>query len=121
MAEFVPVYTPQRDVQRTQNRVLETIGKTVRPEARVRTASFSAAAGGSYRVTSTTTATLDVVLPPATADTRDQAIRVYVDDPIGGVRFTCPGGDVDGFADITLFVTALVLLYSNGAGRWSRA
>jgi hypothetical protein len=118
---FVPVYTADQAVRRLQDRVQRATTSPTQ-QNKLYTESFTAAPGGTYRVRSTTSAVLEVTLPPATPDTwgRDKAIMIMVDNTVGNIRVTCPSGQVSGGAALTTASTRVLHFLSNGAGDWPR-
>lgn len=114
---FVPVHTPDPALRRVQDRVQRATTAPAQ-SAGLRTESFDAAAGATYRVRSTTTATLDVRLPQATAATFDKRVTLLVSRPVGSVRVTCPTGTVNATTSDTISATSAKIYISDGDGGW---
>lgn len=117
---FVPVYTPDRAQRQLQDRVQRATTSPAQSPA-LRTKSFNAAAGAVYRVRSTSTSTLDVLLPASTAADFGRSVTLLVDQPVGSVRVTCPTGTINAVASVTIESTGLHIYVSDGAGGWLQA
>lgn len=116
---FVPVYNADPVIRRLQDRVQRATTAPAQSSG-LRTESFDAAVGGVYRVRSTSTATLEVRLPQATAATYGQSVTIILDNPVSSVRFTCPTGQVNGGASVSVGSSVAQVFLSNGDNGWFR-
>lgn len=114
---FVPVYSADQVMRRLQDRVQRAVTAPAQSPA-LRTESFDAAAGATYRVRPTTTSTLDVRLPKADASNFGKLVTLLISRPIGSVRVTCPTGTVNASTSALYSVTGLHHFASDGDGDW---
>lgn len=114
---FVPVYSADRALRAVQDRVQRATKAPVQSPA-LRTESFDAAAGATYRVRATTASLLDVRLPKSDASTFGKTVTLLVDRTVSAIRVTCPTGTVNGSDALKYALTAVRRFVSDGDGGW---
>lgn len=114
---FVPVYSADRALRAVQDRIQRATTAPVQSAA-LRTESFDAAAGATYKVRATTSSLLDVRLPKSDASTFGKTVTLLVDRTVSAIRVTCPTGTVNGSDALKYALTAVRRFVSDGDGGW---